>query len=74
MLNSIKTLIRICKAPLNAFFNKKCFEDGKKFYIYDRLFFVTSRNFTTEHIQIVQSSMFFQFIVNISKILLFSRF
>ena len=38
MLNSMKTLIRYCKATLNMFFNKKDLMMTKTFYLYDRFF------------------------------------
>ena len=58
MVNSIKTLKRYSKATLNVFFDKKFFDDDKIFYLYDR-FFVSNRNFTTEHVKIVKNSKFF---------------
>ena len=37
MLNSIKTLKRNCKATLKVF-EKKYFDDDKKFYLHDNFF------------------------------------
>ena len=46
---SIKTLKVYCKFTLNVVLNKKVFNDYKKKYLYDR-FFVSNRNFSTEHV------------------------
>ena len=58
MLNSIKTLIRYCKATLNVFINK--LDDEKKTDSHDR-FFGSNRNFTTEHVKIVKIPGFSRF-------------
>ena len=58
---------RYCKLTSNGFYNKKNFNDDKKFYFYDR-FFVSNQNFTTKHVLDVQKSRF------LFKILGFSKF
>ena len=59
MLSSIKTLERYCKATLNLFLIKK-FDDEKNVCLHDG-FFMSNRNFTAEHVEIVKNSRFFQF-------------
>ena len=51
MFNNVKTM----DSYNNLFFNKKLFMMTKKSYLYD-IFFVSNRNFTTEHIKIVKTS------------------
>ena len=58
MLNSIKTLKRYRKATLNMF-KKKNFDDDN-FFLFDR-FFESNRNFSFEHVKIVQIPGFSRF-------------
>ena len=58
MLNSIKTLIRFCKATLNEIIlEKKLF--WWKFYLHDKLF-VSNQSFTAKDIKIIKNSRFFK--------------
>ena len=67
MLNFIKTLKRFCRAILIVLYNKK---NNDKILIYDR-FFVSNRNFTTEHVKIVKSFRLFHVLFKIPD---FTRF
>ena len=83
MLNSIKALKSYCKVTLSVF-KKKIMMMTKKSYLYDN-FFVSNKNFTTEHVKLLKIQGFFQifcpkiqvfpvFFFKISKTLGFSRF
>ena len=48
VLNCIKTLKRYCKLTLNVFLIKKLLVMTENSYLYER-YFVSNRNFTTEH-------------------------